>query len=393
MADIFCMDGVGEEVKKINSANKRPINLVQCESNETTSIVNLNINTSSNYASRLTIDDFEVRRVLGTGGFGKVFQVAKVSGAEKGKIFAMKVLRKAVMVRNKETKEVEREINVHAKLERDALRAVKHPFIVDLEYAFQAGGKVYMVLEYLAGGELFMQLQKERMLMEDTAIFYLSQVLLAVEHLHNLGIIYRDLKPENVMLDRQGHVKLTDFGCIKEAASDEINYTFCGTVEYMAPEILNRSGRHGKEVDWWSLGILAHDMLTGSPPFTGNNRKLITERVLKSKLQLGKYLTPNAKDILRKLLNKQADLRLGFGPEDARAIKEHRFFSGVDFDAVLQRKTKPPFLPALKSEDDFSNFDTEFTSMLAVDSPAGLLPSPSVEDTFLGFSYDRSCDL
>ena len=150
--------------------------------------------------------------------------------------------------------------------------------------------------------------------------------------------------------------------------------------------------RHGKEVDWWSLGILTHDMLTGSPPFTGNNRKLITERVLKSKLQLKKYLTPNAKDILRKLLNKQADQRLGFGPKDAMAIKEHRFFSGVDFDAVLQRRTKPPFLPALKSEDDFSNFDTEFTSKPAIDSPAGPLPSPSVEDTFLGFSYDRSSD-
>jgi len=391
MSDIFSMDGVGEEVNKISS--NKSLSLVTCENNETTNIVDLKKETSSNYPSKLTIDDFEVRRVLGTGGFGKVFQVAKVSGAHKGKIFAMKVLRKAVIVRNKETKEVEREINVHAKLERDALKAVKHPFIVDLEFAFQAGDKVYMVLEYLAGGELFMQLQKERMLMEDTAIFYLSQVLLAVEHLHNLGIIYRDLKPENVMLDRHGHVKLTDFGCIKEAASDEINYTFCGTVEYMAPEILNRSGRHGKEVDWWSLGILTHDMLTGSPPFTGNNRKLITERVLKSKLQLKKYLTPNAKDILRKLLNKQADQRLGFGPKDALSIKEHRFFSGVDFEAVLQRKTQPPFLPTLKSEDDYSNFDPEFTSKPAIDSPAGPLPSPSVEDHFLGFSYDRSCDL
>merc|ERR1712128_108075 len=314
-----------------------------------------NDNSDKN-ASKLTIDDFEIRRVLGTGGFAKVFQVSKTAGAQKGKIYAMKVLKKAVIVRNKETKEIDREINVHAKLERDVLMAVKHPFIVDLKYAFQAGNKVYLIVEYLAGGELFMQLQNERMLMEDPAIFYLSQVLLAIEHLHLNGIIYRDLKPENIMLDRAGHVKLTDFGCVKESASDEINYTFCGTVEYMAPEILNRSG-HGKEVDWWSFGILAHDMLTGSPPFTGGNRKLITERVLKSKLQLGKYLTPNAKDILRKLLNKQADLRLGFGPEDARAIKEHRFFSGVDFDAVLQRKTKPPFLPALKSEDDFSNFD------------------------------------
>merc|ERR1719239_413605 len=129
-----------------------------------------------------------------------------------------------------------------------------------------------------------------------------------------------DLKPENIMLDREGHVKLTDFGCVKESASDELNYTFCGTVEYMAPEILNRSG-HGKEVDWWSFGILTHDMLTGNPPFTGNNRKVITERVLKAKLQLKKYLTPNAKDLLRQLLHRSVESRLGHGEEDAKAVK------------------------------------------------------------------------
>lgn len=387
------MDGVAGEVGNINYSNNFHNGITNVDSDEVIDIVEYKNDNSDKFPRKLTLEDFEIRRVLGTGGFGKVFQVAKNTGNQKGKIYAMKVLKKAVIVRNKETKELERETNVHAKLERDVLRAVKHPFIVDLEYAFQAGGKVFMVLEYLAGGELFMQLQKERMLMEDTAIFYLSQVLLAIEHLHMVGIIYRDLKPENVMLDRSGHVKLTDFGCVKEAASDEINYTFCGTVEYMAPEILNRSGRHGKEVDWWSLGILAHDMLTGAPPFTGTNRKIITERVLKSKLQLKKYLTPNAKDLLRKLLNKQADQRLGSGELDSKAIKDHRFFSGVDWDAVLSRKTKPPFQPLLNSEDDCSNFDSEFTSKPAIDSPAGPLPSQSVDDVFLGFSYDRGSEL
>lgn len=364
-------------------------------SNENSEIIDINNyknDPSDKNAHKLTIDDFEIRRVLGTGGFGKVFQVSKTTGAQKGKIYAMKVLKKAVIVRNKETKQIDREINVHAKLERDVLMAVQHPFIVDLKYAFQAGNKVYLIMEYLAGGELFMQLQKERMLMEDTAIFYLSQVLLALEHLHELGIIYRDLKPENIMLDREGHVKLTDFGCVKESASDEVNYTFCGTVEYMAPEILNRSG-HGKEVDWWSFGILVHDMLTGAPPFTGGNRKIITERVLKSKLQLKKYLTPNAKDLLKKLLNKQAENRLGAGEKDSRAIKEHKFFSGVKWEDVLARTNKPPFQPLLKSEDDFSNFDDEFTSKPAIDSPAGPIPSQSVEDVFLGFSFDGQLEL
>jgi len=392
MTTVFAMDDVGVEVSKIEIGG----NVRMQRSNENSEIIDINNyknDPSDKNAHKLTIDDFEIRRVLGTGGFGKVFQVSKTTGAQKGKIYAMKVLKKAVIVRNKETKQIDREINVHAKLERDVLMAVQHPFIVDLKYAFQAGNKVYLIMEYLAGGELFMQLQKERMLMEDTAIFYLSQVLLALEHLHELGIIYRDLKPENIMLDREGHVKLTDFGCVKESASDEVNYTFCGTVEYMAPEILNRSGRHGKEVDWWSFGILVHDMLTGAPPFTGGNRKIITERVLKSKLQLKKYLTPNAKDLLKKLLNKQAENRLGAGEKDSRAIKEHKFFSGVKWEDVLARTNKPPFQPLLKSEDDFSNFDDEFTSKPAIDSPAGPIPSQSVEDVFLGFSFDGQLEL
>jgi len=397
MSEIFKIDDLqpGEEAK--GGLNNR---MQFLEINEDVDVIDLVKDSDDGDTKKVCIEDFEIRRVLGTGGFGKVFQVARTTGRQRGKIYAMKVLKKAVIVRNKETKEVEREINVHAKLERDVLLAVRHPFIVDLHYAFQAGGKVYLVMEYLAGGELFMQLQKERMLMEDKALFYLAQVLLAIEHLHKQGIIYRDLKPENIMLDRQGHVKLTDFGCVKESANDEedleassdhsipgqINYTFCGTVEYMAPEILNRSG-HGKEVDWWSFGILTHDMLTGAPPFTGGNRKTIMEKVLKSKLQLKKYLTPNAKDILRKLLHKKIEDRLGHGEDDAKAVKNHRFFSAVNWDDMMARKCSPPFLPQLKSEDDCSNFDDEFTSKPALDSPPGPLPSQSVDDVFMGFSY------
>merc|ERR1719450_1717380 len=258
MDPLFKIDDVASDVgHKLKIEDKIEALKQNCDCNlEVVDLVKINNSPSGQNICKLTLEDFEIRRVLGTGGFGKVFLVSRTSGAQKGKFYAMKVLKKAVIVRNKETKEVDREINVHAKLERDVLASVRHPFIVDLKYAFQAGNKVYLILEYLAGGELFMQLQKERMLMEDTAIFYLSQVLLALEHLHQVGIIYRDLKPENIMLDRQGHVKLTDFGCVKESASDEVNYTFCGTVEYMAPEILNRSGygRHGKEVDWWSFG-------------------------------------------------------------------------------------------------------------------------------------------
>lgn len=146
-------------------------------------------------------------------------------------------------------------------------------------------------------------------------------------------------------------------------------------------------------MDWWSFGILTHDMLTGAPPFTGNNRKIITERVLKAKLQLKKYLTPNAKDLLRKLLTKQVESRLGYGEPDSLSVRNHKFFSSVNWDDVLARKYPPPFLPQLKSDDDFSNFDDEFTSKPAIDSPAGPLPSQSVEDVFFGFSFDDSAEL
>jgi len=264
MSAIFSMDDVSHEVENlqyrenVHTNNDKNVDIID--------VVKFKSDNSDKNDRKLTVEDFEIRRVLGTGGFGKVFQVSKTIGDQKGKIYAMKVLKKAVLVRNKETKEIDREINVHAKMERDVLMSVRHPFIVDLKYAFQAGNKVYLIMEYLAGGELFMQLQKERMLMEDTAIFYLSQVLLAIEHLHLIGIIYRDLKPENIMLDRAGHVKLTDFGCVKESASDEINYTFCGTVEYMAPEILNRSGYgYGHSVqDPLKFNLIVADMVRRS---------------------------------------------------------------------------------------------------------------------------------
>ena len=176
MEPVFAIDDVPSDT--LNSLNIGQLDLKDdLASAEVIDLVKINNSPSD---KKLTIDDFEIRRVLGTGGFGKVFLVSKTDGAQKGSFYAMKVLKKAVIVRNKETKEIDQDINVHAKLERDVLAAVTHPFIVDLKYAFQARNKVYLIMEYLAGGELFMQLQKERMLMEDTAIFYLSQILLAL---------------------------------------------------------------------------------------------------------------------------------------------------------------------------------------------------------------------
>lgn len=206
------------------------------ESGHTLDQVELTEQMVNRNQEKTSTKDFELLKVLGKGGYGKVFQVRKVTGKNQGKIYAMKVLKKATIVRNQKDTD-------HTKAERNILESVKHPFIVDLIYAFQTGGKLYLILDYLSGGELFMHLEREGIFLEDTASFYISEIVLALEHLHTLGIIYRDLKPENILLDHRGHVKLTDFGLCKEAIHDgKLTHTFCGTIEYMAPEILTRIG-------------------------------------------------------------------------------------------------------------------------------------------------------
>lgn len=323
--------------------------------------------------------DFELLKLLGKGGYGKVFLVRKISGKDTGQVFAMKVLKKASIVRNaKDT--------AHTKAERNILEAVKNPFIVDLIYAFQTGGKLYLILEYLCGGELFMQLEREGIFMEDTAGFYLAEITLAIEHLHLHGIIYRDLKPENILLDTQGHVKLTDFGLCKESIHDGLlTHTFCGTIEYMAPEIVIHSG-HNKAVDWWSLGALMFDMLTGAPPFTAENRKKTIDKILKAKLVLPPYLS-EARSLLKKLLKKNVTERLGSGPDDATPIKNHPFFRNVNWAQVFSRQLEPPFKPAVSDETDVSQFDTRFTRQTPIDSPDDSALSESADRVFAGFTY------
>ncbi|XP_053417459.1 ribosomal protein S6 kinase beta-2 isoform X7 [Nycticebus coucang] len=327
---------------------------------------------------------FELLRVLGKGGYGKVFQVRKVQGTNLGKIYAMKVLRKAKIVCNaKDT--------AHTRAERNILESVKHPFIVELAYAFQTGGKLYLILECLSGGELFTHLEREGIFLEDTACFYLAEITLALGHLHSQGIIYRDLKPENIMLSSQGHIKLTDFGLCKESIHEgAVTHTFCGTIEYMAPEILMRSG-HNRAVDWWSLGALMYDMLTGSPPFTAENRKKTMDKIIKGKLALPPYLTPDARDLVKKFLKRNPSQRIGGGPGDAADVQvwgilypqKHPFFRHLNWDDLLAHRVDPPFRPCLQSEEDVSQFDTRFTRQTPVDSPDDMALSESANQAFV----------
>jgi len=324
--------------------------------------------------------DFTLLKVLGKGGYGKVFQVKKTTGSDANKLYAMKVLKKATIARNaKDT--------AHTKAERNILECVKNPFVVDLIYAFQTDGKLYLILEYLSGGELFMQLEREGIFMEDMASFYLAEILLALEHLHSEGIIYRDLKPENILLDSVGHIKLTDFGLCKESIFEgNQTHTFCGTIEYMAPEILLRHG-HDKSVDWWSFGALMFDMLTGSPPFTAENRKKTIDKIVSAKLLVPPYLTNEARDLIKKLLKKKPSQRYGSGPDDAFPLKNHPFFRQYNWENVYNRMYEPPYKPTLKNEEDVSQFDTKFTKQAPIDSPVDSTLSESANQVFLGFTY------
>ncbi|KAK6473639.1 ribosomal protein S6 kinase alpha-6 isoform X1 [Huso huso] len=320
---------------------------------------------------------FELLKVLGQGSFGKVFLVRKIMGPDAGQLYAMKVLKKASLkVRDR----------VRTKMERDILVEVNHPFIVKLHYAFQTEGKLYLILDFLRGGDVFTRLSKEVMFTEEDVKFYLAELALALDHLHNLGIVYRDLKPENILLDEAGHIKLTDFGLSKESVDqDKKAYSFCGTVEYMAPEVVNRRG-HTQSADWWSLGVLMFEMLTGTLPFQGKDRNETMSMILKAKLGMPQFLSSEAQSLLRMLFKRNPANRLGAGSDGVEEIKRHAFFSTIDWNKLYRGEIQPPFKPAAGKPDDTFCFDPEFTAKTPKDSP-GVPPSANAHQLFKGFSF------
>uniref|UniRef100_A0A8C7LN42 non-specific serine/threonine protein kinase n=1 Tax=Oncorhynchus kisutch TaxID=8019 RepID=A0A8C7LN42_ONCKI len=293
---------------------------------------------------------FELLKVLGQGSYGKVFLVRKIRGSDRGQLYAMKVLRKATLK------------------------------------AFQTEGKLYLILDFLRGGDLFTRLSKEVMFTEEDVKFYLAELALALDHLHSLGIIYRDLKPENILLDEEGHIKITDFGLSKEATDhDKRAYSFCGTIEYMAPEVVNRRG-HTQSADWWSFGVLMFEMLTGSLPFQGKDRKETMVLILKAKLGMPQFLSPEVQSLIRALFKRNPANRLGAGPDGVEEIKRHNFFGNIDWNKLYRREIKPPFKPAVGRPEDTFHFDPEFTSRTPTDSP-GIPPSDNTHQLFRGFSF------
>lgn len=330
---------------------------------------------SKEKGKQVSMEDFERIKVIGKGTFGKVYLVKKKSD---GGLYAMKSIRKDIMIENDQIES--------AKMEKQILFQNKHPFLVKMSYVFQTDEKVYFVMNFIRGGELFTHINNEKRFMEDKARFYAIQIMLSLGYLHKQNIIYRDIKPENILMGEDGYLYLADFGLAKTVKKGDLATTFCGTPEYLAPEIVQEKG-HDHAVDWWACGVLIYEMIVGFPPFYHQNQKTMYDLIEKYPVRFpdpikhGIPMSDEAKDIILQLLEKDPKKRLGYSKGIEEIIK-HEWFQDIDIDKLLNKELKAPFIPKL-SEDltDVSCFDKEFTSTSLEESfiPKGDVSMKAVE--------------
>ncbi|EIE26793.1 kinase-like protein, partial [Coccomyxa subellipsoidea C-169] len=271
------------------------------------------------------ISDFEQGPILGTGSFGRVLLVHTKASRE---VCAIKALSKAHLI-------------IHLRAERDVLRMVNHPGLVNFLGGFQDDNCVYFVMEYVCGGEFFRHLKAKEKLPEDHARFYAAEVLDAFEYLHSNDIVYRDLKPENLLLDSKGHIKVTDLGFAKIVGSGKRTYTLCGTPDYLAPEIILNKG-HGMAVDWWAFGVFLYEMMAGFPPFYDEDVTNTYKKILSGRFGFPAHFSVNARDLIRKLLQADLSKRYGCLAAGTNDIKNHPWFKGLDWNKVARREETPP---------------------------------------------------
>ena len=304
---------------------------------------------------KVSYNDYKPLKLLGRGSFGEVLLVRLKA---TNKIYAMKILEKKLLKLKKQ--------QGHTKTERDLMVRINCPFIVNIKSAFQDETNLYLVSEFMQGGDMFFHLHDGGIItfgLEKTK-FYIIELILALEFLHKNNMVYRDLKPENILLDAKGHIKITDFGLSKILEEeDDKAYTICGTPQYLAPEILLKQG-YDRMIDWWSLGCIMYEMLTGRLPFAIKRGCKMTMKIYEKKVLFPSGIDSNAKDLIEKLLIVNPKERLG--AEGSESIKSHPFFEGVDWNLAYEKKLNPPFIPKLKSETDLRYFDNVFT-----DEPIG----------------------
>lgn len=327
------------------------------EAQETQRRTNTRKSTSMLFAHKkdknsfVCIDDFDLLKMLGKGAFG---EVVLAQHKESGRLYAIKVLKKKDIVENDQLE--------HTKTEQKILAHVNHPFLVSLDYAFQTESRLYFVMEFMRGGELFTHLRRLKRLTESQAKFYAACIAVGLGHLHNSNFIYRDLKLENLLLDDNGYAKLTDFGLAKFLAEDKKALTFCGTPEYLSPEVILGKG-HNRATDWWSLGILIYEMIFGIPPFYSQKQDDMFKKIVRENFvfKQGIQVTDECKDVITRLLDKSMTSRLGT-QNDSLEILAHPWFKEIDLGQLLSKTIKAPFVPEVSGDNWEKNFDEEFTS-------------------------------
>ena len=315
---------------------------------------------TSGSGRRIGLDHFNFLAVLGKGNFGKVM-LAETKSSKK--LYAIKVLKKEFIIENDEVESTKSEKRVFLVANKE-----RHPFLLNLHACFQTETRVYFVMEYISGGDLMLHIQRGQFGLK-RAQFYAAEVCLALKYFHENGVIYRDLKLDNILLTLDGHIKIGDYGlCKEEMWFGSTTSTFCGTPEFMAPEIL-LDKKYGRAVDWWAFGVLIYQMLLQQSPFRGEDEDEIYDAILADEPLYPIHMPRDSVSILQKLLTRDPDQRLGSGPTDAQDIMSHAFFKGVNWDDVYNKRIPSPFKPTVKNDKDTSNFDQEFTSVTPVLTP------------------------
>ncbi|KAI9260616.1 kinase-like domain-containing protein [Phascolomyces articulosus] len=328
---------------------------------------------------RTSLEDFNFLAVLGRGNFGKVMLAENKYTCE---LYAIKALQKKAIIENDDLKSILAEKEVFMGANRE-----KHPFLVGLHSTFMTASRVFFVMEYVPGGDLMLHIQGSRF-SEPRSRFYCAEVLLALEHLHSRGVIYRDLKLDNVVLGIDGHIKLADYGLCKGGmkTDSDTTTTYCGTPEFMAPEIL-KDTKYTRAVDWWTLGVLLYEMLVGEAPFKADTESELFEAIINDELECPMFLSRDAQSICYALLQKDPLQRLGSGPQGPFEIRSHAFFRDVKWEDLVAKRIKAPFLPNIKSRADTSNFDQQFTSQFPVLTPVTSILSTAQQQNFDSFPY------
>ncbi|XP_029330791.1 serine/threonine-protein kinase N2 isoform X2 [Mus caroli] len=309
---------------------------------------------------QFSLQDFRCCAVLGRGHFGKVL-LAEYKHTNE--MFAIKALKKGDIVARDEVDSLMCEKRIF-----ETVNSVRHPFLVNLFACFQTKEHVCFVMEYAAGGDLMMHIHAD-VFSEPRAVFYAACVVLGLQYLHEHKIVYRDLKLDNLLLDTEGFVKIADFGLCKEGMGyGDRTSTFCGTPEFLAPEVLTETS-YTRAVDWWGLGVLIYEMLVGESPFPGDDEEEVFDSIVNDEVRYPRFLSTEAISIMRRLLRRNPERRLGAGEKDAEDVKKHPFFRLTDWSALMDKKVKPPFVPTIRGREDVSNFDDEFTSEAPILTP------------------------